>query len=83
MKYFTYILLCSNNKYYTGHTDSIPQRFNRHLLKQGAKFTKQNKPVKVVWYQKFDNELDAIKREKQLKGWSKTKKEKLIKGIWK
>lgn len=82
MNYFTYIIECKNNKYYVGHTNSVSQRFNRHLLKQGAKFTKQNKPIKVVWYQRFNNELDAVKREKQLKGWSRIKKENLIKGIW-
>lgn len=83
MNYFTYIIQCENSKYYVGHTNNISQRFGRHLLKQGAEFTKQNKPVRVIWYQKFNNEIDAVDREKQLKGWSRAKKEKLIKGIWK
>jgi len=83
MNYFTYIIQCENSKYYIGHTNSISKRFNRHLLKQGAEFTKQNKPLKVAWYQKFKNEIDAIEREKQIKGWSRLKKDKLIKGIWK
>ena len=83
MKYYTYILLCSNGKYYVGHTSDLEKRFGRHLNKMGAKFTAQNKSIKIVWYQKFDDELDATKREKQIKGWSRIKKEKLIKGIWK
>lgn len=68
MHYFTYIIQCENNKYYVGHSKDISKRFSRHLLKQGAKFTKQNKPTAIIWCQKFDNEIDAIKREKQIKG---------------
>ena len=83
MSYFAYIILCSNNKYYVGHTNNLEKRFDYHLRKFGAKFTSQNKPIKIVWSQEFDNEIAAIKREKQIKGWTKTKKENLIKGIWK
>lgn len=83
MKYFTYILLCSDNKYYVGHTADLNQRFDRHLDKVGAKFTSQNKPIKIAWYQKFESEIESIKREKQIKGWSRVKKKKLIKGLWK
>ena len=82
MKYFTYIILCSNNKYYVGHTSGLESRFLRHLQKSGAKFTAQNMPIKILWKQKFDTELEAIRREKQIKGWTRMKKEKLIQGIW-
>ena len=83
MNYFTYIILCSNNHYYVGHTNNLQKRFDYHLREIGARFTSQNKPLKIVWSQEFDNELDAIKREKQIKGWTRIKKENLIKGIWK
>jgi predicted GIY-YIG superfamily endonuclease len=43
----------------------------------------QNIPIKILWKQKFDSELEAIRREKQIKGWTREKKEKLIQGIWK
>ena len=82
MKYFTYIILCSSDKYYVGHTADLDSRFNRHLNKSGAKFTSQNIPIKILWKQEFGTELEAIRREKQLKGWSRFKKENLIKGIW-
>jgi predicted GIY-YIG superfamily endonuclease len=58
-------------------------RLERHVIGTGAKFTKQNKPEKLLWSQQFDTELEAIQREKQIKGWSRTKKENLIKGLWK
>lgn len=82
MKYFTYIIICDNNKYYVGHTHDLKQRFDRHYCKSGAKFTSQNKPIRIVWFQEFDNEIDSIKREKQIKGWTRIKKENLINGIW-
>ena len=83
MKYFTYIILCSNSKYYVGHTNNLKRRFYYHLKKFGAKFTTQNEPIKILWSQEFDTEIEAIKREKQIKGWTRAKKENLIKGIWK
>lgn len=72
-----------NGNYYVGYTKNVEKRFNRHFDKLGAKFTKQNKPIKILWKQEFKTELDAIRREKQIKGWSRAKKEKLINGEWK
>ena len=83
MKYYTYILLCKNNKYYVGHTNNLNSRFFRHLEATGAKFTKQNKPLRILWKQRFDTEIEAIQREKQIKGWTRIKKEKLVKKNWK
>jgi len=83
MSYFTYILLCSNNHYYVGHTNNIEKRFKYHLQKIGAKFTSQNRPLRITWSQEFNTEIEAIKREKQIKGWTRIKKERLIKGLWK
>ena len=83
MNYFAYIIQCENNKYYIGHTNNLEKRFGYHLKKYGAEFTKQNPPLKVVWHQKFSTEIEAIRREKQIKGWSRVKKENLINGIWK
>lgn len=82
MKYFTYIILCSNNKYYVGYTSDLRKRFYRHLTKSGAKFTLQNKPLKILWKQEFETEVEAIKRERQIKGWTRAKKQNLIKGVW-
>ncbi|EKD56021.1 MAG: tRNA/rRNA methyltransferase [uncultured bacterium] len=82
MSYFVYIILCDNNRYYVGHTNNLESRFSRHLQKTGAKFTAQNKPIKILWQQEFNSEIEAIKREKQIKGWTKAKKEKLINKIW-
>lgn len=82
MNYFAYIVLCDNDKYYVGHSSDVERRYERHLHKCGAKFTAQNMPVKILWKQEFNTEIEAIRREKQIKGWSRVKKKKLIKGTW-
>ena len=82
MSYSTYIILCDNNKYYVGHSKDPDSRLMRHKARDGAKFTKQNKPVKILCKQEFKTELEAIRREKQIKGWSREKKENLINGVW-
>ena len=83
MKFYTYIILCQNNKYYVGHSNNPDARLIRHLQKSGAKFTAQNMPIKILWKQKFNSELEAIRRENQIKGWARKKKENLINKIWK
>lgn len=80
--FYTYVILCQRGKYYVGHTHNFELRFFRHRNKSGAKFTSQNEPLKILWSQKFVTELEAVQREKQIKGWSRLKKEKLIKGEW-
>ncbi len=83
MTYFTYIILCSNNRYYVGHAKDPELRFARHLSKDGARYTAQNRPIKILWSQRFATEEEAVKRERQIKGWSRQKKGNLIRGIWK
>jgi len=81
-KFFTYIILTSNDNYYVGHTNNLQNRLKYHESGQGAKFTAKNTPVKIAWYQKIDTEVEAVRREKQIKGWTREKKEKLIKRTW-
>ena len=83
MKFFTYIILCSHDKYYVCHSTDVDQRFKRHLQKDGAKFTAQNVPTKILWHQESETELETIRRKKQIKGWNRKKKENLINEIWK
>lgn len=82
MKYFTYIIQCSNGHYYVGHTANLAKRLERHRNKTGAQYTKQNNPISIVWSASYETELAAIKREKQIKGWGRAKKENLIRGFW-
>nr|WP_313809708.1 GIY-YIG nuclease family protein [Allomuricauda sp.] len=78
-KYFVYILKCSDNSFYIGVTNDILSRENQH--NEGlniSSYTFARRPVKLVWCQEFLNPTEAIHREKQLKGWSRKKKEALI-----
>jgi putative endonuclease len=77
---YMYILLCSNGKYYTGSTNDLERRLEEHQMGVGANFTRNHLPVKLVYYEEFDRIEDAFYREKQIQGWSRKKKEALIKG---
>jgi len=78
-KYWVYILLTENNTYYCGFTDDVERRFKKHLEGEGAKYTKANKPVKIVWKKSFDSKSSAMKEEYRIKHLSKQQKELLIK----
>lgn len=78
--YYTYILRCTDNSVYTGITNNINKRMDKHFSKEGAKYTKSHKPEKLeaVWKSK-DKSL-ACKLEYQIKQLTKKQKEELIRG---
>ena len=75
---YVYILKCSDGSYYTGSTKSLLYRINQHILGYGSRYTFHRKPVELVFVEEFDNIKDAYRREKQIQGWSRKKKEALI-----
>ena len=79
--YYIYILQCSDSSYYTGVTNDVDRRFYEHQegLIDGC-YTHNKRPVKLVHIEEFSDVLEAISREKQIKGWTKKKKEALITG---
>jgi putative endonuclease len=81
--YFVYFVQCSDGLYYTGVTNNLERRVNEHNSGLMGGFTSKRLPVRVVYNQSFQNAEDAIKSEKQLKGWSRKKKEALIRGDFK
>ncbi|MBU2446065.1 MAG: GIY-YIG nuclease family protein [Bacteroidetes bacterium] len=78
--YFTYILECSDKSYYVGVTSNLEKRIHEHNFKKYSGYTAIRLPVKLIWSQQFSDIKEAIKLEKQLKKWSRAKKEALIKG---
>lgn len=79
--YYTYILRLANNEYYVGSTINLQHRIREH--NEGLDFYTKNKlPVTLAYFEEYQTQEDAYKREKQLKGWSRLKKEKLITGEW-
>lgn len=77
---FTYILECNDGSYYTGSTKDLERRLWEHNNSLGANYTKKRLPVKLVYFEEYSRIDDAFYREKQIQGWSKKKKEALIKG---
>lgn len=79
MIYYLYIIRCADKRLYTGTTNNLTLRIKEHNEGLGPKFTQVRKPVKLVYYEKFNNLKSARRRERQIKGWRREKKENLIK----
>ncbi|MBL4651641.1 MAG: GIY-YIG nuclease family protein [Flavobacteriales bacterium] len=81
--YFVYIIVCADKSYYTGITSDLQRRINEH--NEGTNkisYTSSRLPVELIWYQSFNDPDNAISKEKQIKGWSRKKKEALINKDW-
>ncbi len=78
--YFVYIVSCSDESYYTGVTNNLERRIAEHNSGLIKGFTSKRLPVKLVFSERFSDVNDAIRLEKQIKGWSRIKKEALIEG---
>jgi putative endonuclease len=79
--YYVYILKCSDGSYYTGVTNDIQRRFYEHqegLIEDC--YTHDKRPVDLLFTEEYHDVNEAIGREKQIKGWSRKKKEALING---
>lgn len=83
MAYWVYILNCSDNSYYTGHTDNLEQRLSEHMNGDfiGC-YTFKRRPLNLVFSQEFSTREDALSSELQIKGWSRKKKEAMMRGDW-
>lgn len=72
--WFVYILLCSDNSLYTGYSDNPQKRFVDHQNGRGAKYTRSHKPIKILYQEQFTTKSEAMKRENEIKRWSRAKK---------
>jgi predicted GIY-YIG superfamily endonuclease len=82
MSFWVYILRCADQSYYTGHTDDLELRIAKHASGEIEGYTSVRRPVTLVFQEEFLSRVDAIARERQIKGWSRRKKEALIRGDW-
>jgi putative endonuclease len=79
--YYVYILKCSDKTYYTGFTSNLSKRFEQHQDgKHVDSYTYKRRPLSLEFYAEFKMVSIAIATEKQIKKWSKAKKEALISG---
>jgi putative endonuclease len=81
---FVYMLRCSDGSYYVGsaRSDDLAQRVAEHQAGVYRGYTSTRRPVQLVWSEKFLQITDAIATERKIKGWSRAKKEPLIRGDW-
>lgn len=79
-KYYTYVLLTENNTLYCGYTDDVEKRFEAHKAGVGAKYTRANKPVKIIYTACFDTKSEAMKEEYRIKHLSKEEKLEFLNG---
>lgn len=78
--YFVYILLCENNSYYTGYTDNLERRYQKHCEGLASKYTRSFKPIKLAASWEIQgNKAEAMKIERHIKNLSRAEKESLIK----
>lgn len=76
--YSVYIIECHDKSLYTGVTNDLERRFNQHKNKQGGHYTSSKRVVKIIYTEKYPNRSAALKREFQIKGWTRKKKLNLI-----
>jgi len=84
MSWFVYIARARTGRYYIGISTNDKERILKHNSGRGSRFARQQGPLELVYTSdSFPSKSEARKREIQIKGWSREKKEKLITREWK
>ena len=78
--WYVYVLRCAKDSLYIGVTENLKSRFREHAGGTGAVFTKRNPTEEILFYEVFDSKSLATERERQLKRWSRAKKQALMAG---
>ncbi len=73
------MLLCNDKTFYTGTSNNVKKRVATHNAGKGAKYTKNRRPVKLMYTEELANKSQALKREIAIKKLSRTQKENLLK----
>lgn len=77
---YLYILVCSDDSYYTGSTKHLQVRNEQHQDGKCANHTRIRRVVNLVYVEEYDSIVKACYREKQIQGWGRAKKKALIEG---
>jgi putative endonuclease len=83
--WFCYMVRCADRSFYVGIATDVEQRVQRHNWGAGPAFTARRRPVELVWFERCGSSDAARCREKEIKGWSRAKKLRLINertGVW-
>ncbi len=77
--WFVYILLCQDGSFYCGSTNDLKQRFEIHKNGKGGRYTRSHKVVKLIYNEQFESKSESLRREIEIKSWSRNKKVKFLK----
>ncbi|MEK9200591.1 MAG: GIY-YIG nuclease family protein [Patescibacteria group bacterium] len=77
--YLLYILLCSDHSLYIGITTDVERRFQNHKNGKGGAYTRSHKPLKIIYQESHPDRSSALKREFEIKSWSRQKKIEILK----
>ena len=80
--FWVYVLRCSDGSYYTGHTDNLERRMGQYQVGECEGYIATRRPVELIWSQETATREEALSAERQIKGWSRKKKEAMISGDW-
>ncbi len=78
---YVYIIKCKDNSLYTGWTNNLERRFKAHTEGKGAKYTRGRGPLELVYFEEFDDKVEAMKREYEIKKMSRKNKLDMIKNF--
>ena len=78
--YFVYMLCCADGALYIGKTEDLDERLRRHNEGAACEFTRLRHPVSLAWSEEHSRFETAVARERQIKGWTRAKKEALVAG---
>lgn len=76
--WFVYILLCEDGSFYTGVSNNVQKRFLDHKNGKGGHYTRSHKPVKIIYSENLPTQSEALKREAEIKDWSRGMKIKTL-----
>jgi putative endonuclease len=76
--YYVYILRCKDKSLYAGITTDVERRFKEHRAGIGGHYTRSHKPEKIIYREKAATRSDALKREAEIKSWSRERKVRFV-----
>lgn len=78
--FYAYLPRCADGSYYVGHTDDLEHRLAQHASGALGGYTSTRRSIELLWSDSFSTRDDAFATERRLKGWSRAKKEALVRG---
>jgi len=80
--FYVYMLLCSDDSIYVGHTDNLDERLAAHEQRRYSGYTAKRLPAKLIFSERLPTRDDAFSAERRIKGWTRAKKLALAEGDW-